>query len=789
VLKSMMELRLGAALRPMTTAAIARPKPTPNEIAAARPVSLSRIAYGTTVFVGAFLLFQVQMIVGKYLLPWFGGAPAVWTTCMLFFQIALLAGYAYAHASAAKLTPRRQGTLHLALLGIAVLAVAALGITWRSPITPPISWRPQPGQNPIAVITLVLAASVGLPFFVLSSTGPLMQRWFGDGDGNDARATYRLYSLSNLGSLGGLLSYPFLIERVLRVHQQAWMWSAGFAVFVACCGSLAVRRRQQPAPILHADRRGEVASAAPPGRQYVLWIALAACGSALLLATTNLLCQEVAVTPLLWVLPLALYLGSFILCFDHERWYRRGWWMAAYLLACVVVLRTLFAGATASLGQQIASLCVAMFCALMLCHGELAKCKPQTRYLTRFYLLIAAGGAVGGLLIVIVAPLVLRSFADFQILLLASGAVALLSLWNDQRSWMHRSPSWLPAVAVLGAMALPMTAILAPTPLWLLVPTDLIYRAALALPVMWAAFALWKRSATPARAGLVFVAFLSPLALFGYASFDQVRESTRACVMCERNFFGVKRVVQEGTHLTLINGRVRHGEQNLAAATHMEPTTYYARDTGVGLVLAGFPRTAAHANLNVGLVGLGAGTLAAYGRAGDNFRFYEIDPAVAEMSQGASPVFTFVRDGAARNQVILGDGRLVLEREVAGGDAMQFDVLVLDAFSSDAIPVHLLTKEAMALYLSRLRSAQSVLAFHISNRAVDLKPVLLNLAQHFGLTAVVVKNSNGTEWVLLARDPAALQSPDLKAASLPLTSERKIPLWSDDFSNLFEVLR
>lgn len=795
----------------MTTAAIAQPRST----ALPRALPAHRLAYFATTLISAFLLFQVQMIVGKYLLPWFGGTPFVWTTCMLFFQVVLLAGYAYAHVLSARLEARTQATVHLALLAIAAFAVVAFAILWQSPLTPPVSWRPEPGQNPIAVILGILTVSVGLPFFALSSTGPLMQRWFSENNVGDDRATYRLYSLSNLGSLAGLLSYPFAIERLLPVREQAWMWSAGFAAFVIVCGTVAALRCSDPRyglgngarlrasltwgrrassskgsgvatrPFDASEQRGS----APTLRCYALWLALAACGSALLLATTNLLCQEIAVTPLLWVLPLAIYLISFIVCFDHERWYQRGWWFVAYVFACIMALRTLFAGISASLAHQIGWLCAALLATVMLCHGELAKTKPQARYLTRFYLLIAAGGALGGILIVIVAPLVLRSFADFQIMLLSSGVVALLNLWSDRASWLHRSPSWLPAIAVLGAAALPTIAVLAPTPLWLLVPTNVAYRAVLAFAAAWAAWALLRKSARPAVAAWVAAAFLVPLGLFAYAGFDYTHAQMRACVRCERNFFGVKRVVNEGPRLALINGRVRHGEQYTAAPMHMEPTTYYARDTGSGLLLANFPRTPDHPALDIGVVGLGAGTLAAYGKPGDHFRFYEIDPAVTQMSQGSAPVFSFLRDSSATSEIIVGDGRLLLEREAGNPSAMKFDVLVLDAFSSDAVPVHLLTREAMALYLSRLRGPQSVMAFHISNRAVDLKPVLLNLAQHYALASCAVKNQNGTEWVLLARTPSALALPNLEAASRPLASSRRIPLWTDDFSNLFDVLR
>ncbi|HEX2099328.1 MAG TPA: hypothetical protein VHF69_01625, partial [Candidatus Synoicihabitans sp.] len=376
--------------------------------------------YAITVFTGAFLLFQVQPLIGKFILPWFGGSPGVWTACLLFFQTLLLGGYAYAHVLTSKFAPTRQAVIHLGLLVVALAFV---------PIAPAEAWKPGPAEDPTGRILLLLAATIGLPYFVLSATGPLLQRWFSQT--HAGVSPYRLYALSNVGSLLALLSYPFLVEPWLTRHQQAWLWSAGLILFVGVCGSCAWRLRR-------LARAGRVAAATvetaraerPTPAAQALWITLPAVASILLLAVTNKLCQDVAVIPFLWILPLALYLISFILCFDHPRWYRRGLFATLVTLAIGVVCYLLFEGNGAPLEQQVIGYLVLLFTACMLCHGELYRLKPAPAYLTRYFLAIAAGGAAGGLFVGLAAPYLFSQYWELHVglwsLAYVMGLVALL---------------------------------------------------------------------------------------------------------------------------------------------------------------------------------------------------------------------------------------------------------------------------------------------------------------------------------------------------------------------------
>jgi spermidine synthase len=665
------------------------------------------------ILLSAFLLFLVQPLLARLILPWFGGSAAVWTTCMLFFQTLLLAGYGYAHGTNARLSPRAQAMVHSALLAAAVAAL---------PIAPAERWKPSGTEEPISAILLLLLATVGLPYFLLAATSPLVQAWFARIRPGDN--PYRLFAASNLASLVAVVGYPFAIEPWLGGREQVLAWSWLFAVFAASCAALAWLAARGPAP----GRAALAAWPAPAPRaaDYALWLALSAAGSALLLAVTNHITQNVAAVPLLWLAPLTLYLLTFILAFEGGRIYRVeiAWtfvlvWLAG--MAWLVADRSLQFDLPLQLGVWLSGL----FVACLFCHGELYRSRPHERHLTAFYLTVAAGGALGGAFVAVLAPLAFDAYHELGIALIAVAALAALRF------------------APLGTFA----------------------RGA-SLAVLLAASAC--------------------------AAYDAMR-FRRDVVFAERNFYGVLRVKEYGapgeeTRLRrLLHGVILHGEQYLHPSRRREPTTYYQASSGIGAVLrarAGGPP------LRVGVVGLGAGTLAAWGRPGDVYRFYDINPEVIAVARSH---FSFLADSEAAIELALGDARLVLERE----PPQRFDVLAVDAFSSDAIPVHLLTREALAVYLRHVKR-DGIVAFHVSNRFLDLVPVVARVARENGAHAVVVYDESDdanpdkttTDWVLVARDPKVLEAPEIRAAGARAPEERPDwRTWTDDYSNLVQILK
>jgi len=700
--------------------------------------TLTMARYALAILLGSFLLFQVQPVVGKYILPWFGGTPAVWTTCMLSFQVLLLVGYAYAHGLATWLTPRRQAVLHLVLLA---------GSMALLPITPSETWKPAGDESPTWRILCLLAASIGAPYVLLASTSPLMQSWFART--HAGRSPYRLYALSYFGSLAALVSYPFLVEPALRLGTQTWSWSLAYVVFAVFCGFCAVgvylAKPAAAADTTPADESPRAAETAPverPGAvDQILWLALSACGSVLLLATTNQMCQEVAVVPFLWVLPLALYLVTFIICFDHERWYRRGLfgplWIPAVAGACYMLIR----GAHITLWIQIAVLASTMFVGCMICHGELVRLKPNPRHLTQFYLLIAAGGALGGVLVTLVAPVVFAGYWEYHTSLVAVYGLLLAAILRSRGREPIRPGQrwrWYVALATFGLMA----------------------------------------------------GVLITLAV-GEASVAVVRS---------RNFYGLLQVLEfnekpNGKYLLLRHGRIEHGFQFVDPEKRRWPTAYFGRDTGVGITLEHYPRGNGNnrRGLRIGVIGLGVGTLATYGKPGDQIRFYEINPDVIRLSEEQ---FSYRRDSQAKVDVVLGDARISLERALAAGRPEAFDILVVDAFSSDAIPMHLLTRECFAIYWKHLKP-DGILAVHISNRNLDLRPVVRALAADGDREAVFFASGTNdaqgvlpSDWVLVTSNRKFLDQPAVRKAITPWPNDVPEPiLWTDDFSNLFDVLK
>jgi hypothetical protein len=757
-----------------------------------RPHARSGVIYGCAIFLGAYLLFQVELILGKLVLPWFGGTPAVWTACLLVFQVLLLAGYAYARLFAFRLSARNQGLVHLGVLGSSLLLLIFLAFLWPAPITPSATWRPHGTENATWFIVRFLLAGIGLPFLVLASTGPLLQHWFAQE--SPGRPPYRLYALSNLGSLLGLLVYPLLLEPFLRLHTQAWIWTASYAIFLGLCGRCArrvslIRKGDHTSPLV-----GE-ATPAPKISQYLLWTALAACASVFLLATTNMICQDVAVIPFLWVLPLSLYLISFILCFENERWYRRDVFHALF------VLTVCFAGAyrmprsgAAHLVGLLISYSALLFTGCMVCHGEVARLKPVARYLTSFYLSIALGGALGGVFVSIAAPRIFSDYRELILAVIACCALLLGSAVSNRGSWWYRGRRWM-GFAGLVALILSL-----PIVLQLLRANSIAISdpsryaaagaaAAIALVVFFA-----DRSRPNEKSDLVWVRAVA-LTLLALASAEWLLPLMRPSLDLaqRRNFYGVLslREIQPDNVLRLVHGQTIHGYQSLDPTLRRVPIMYYGYQSGVGILMRNLPAGPHH----VGLIGLGTGSLAAFGHPGDYFRFYEINPEEIPWSAGDHPYFTYIRDSAARVDVLLGDARLSLEAEAAAGELQRFDVLVLDAFSGDAIPAHLLTREAFEIYLKHLKGPQSVIAAHITNRVLNLEPVLAGIAQSLNLKGVhiyrpwMTDQSATSDWVLLSGDPAWLSAPEIVGAGKPLVARQSLPLWTDDYSNLLRVLR
>ncbi|HEX2854852.1 MAG TPA: fused MFS/spermidine synthase [Opitutaceae bacterium] len=752
------------------------------------------LPFAFTIFAGAFLLFAVQPLIGKFILPWFGGGPGVWATCLLFFQMLLLAGYAYAHFTTSRLTPRRQALVHLGLL---VLALAVL------PIIPDARWKPAGGSDPVWGILLLLTVTLGLPYFVLSSTGPLMQQW--SSRTLNAGSPYRLYALSNAGSLLALLGYPFYFERVLSRQAQAGLWSVGFGIFALGCAWCAwrVARTAGPLPAAAPAATGETETPAPPpaAGDRVLWFTLSGAASILLMATTNKLCQDLAVIPFLWVLPLSLYLVSFILCFDHPRWYSRGFFGGLFILGALVDCQLLFSGHTAPLMHQVVGYSTTLFAGCMLCHGELYRLRPPATHLTSFYLSIAGGGAAGGVLVALIAPLVFNRFLELHI------GLWLLSYLLGVLCFRQRSRA-LALGAAAGALAATFVIPLLKT---LQEHSDTPF-ASFGIQLQrfhgehWSLMAVFvivllvgtmekRRFIREWRPRLG--AFPMTLSLgLGILLMFLVHEDERLVISTSRNFYGVLKVFEhspddpQSHYFSLVHGVTAHGLQFAEMPQAAWATTYYGNRSGVGLAIEHTPRGSGR---KIGLVGLGTGTLAIHGRADDKMRIYEIDPDVERLARSR---FTYLALSPADVEVVLGDARLSMERELANGQRQNFDVLALDAFSSDAIPVHLLTVEAFTTYLAHLKP-NGVIAVHTSNRYLDLRPVVENAAKHFGLESAVISDDENedwwvyrTTWILLTKNQALLDNEEIAKVTEILTPpKRAVPLWTDDHASLIEILK
>jgi hypothetical protein len=707
------------------------------------------LLYAAAIFLSSSLLFLVEPMAGKRLLPLLGGSAAVWTTCLVFFQTALLVGYLCAHGIATRLRPKTQAIVY-GLLLIISLAQVAMNLNPHLHAST---------AQPIGSVLTMLSGLMGLPFLVLSATSSLLQAWYArtprqaesaSGDSSAmaeaGRPPYRLFAISNFGSLLALVIYPILIEPYFSLRTQTLAWSIGFLVFALACAAISLGAgfsTQRPAQASSAARAGqdgespvgaiaeatysavalrEAAGNPPAQRDRALWLPLAACGSLLLCAVTSHLSQNIAAIPLLWILPLTIYLLTFVIAFNGKFYWR---WLMVRLLAV----------ALGSLGYFIAKpdedlpiaisvplFCLVLFIACLFCHGELYRRRPAPRYTTQYYLLIAAGGALGSMFVGVWAPYIFRG--------------------SYEMAW------------------------------------SLVYTAALAAAVMWKEHWGW-RFLWPALTAAMLVVVVLQVRAYGQNTIVQVR-----------SFYGAMRVLEErdaeaGMFRTLVHGTIQHGTQYFGSDDdRTSPTTYYVHNSGIGLALdlccGNRPR-------RVGVIGLGAGTLAAYGKPGDVFRFYEIDPRVETIAKN---VFTYLRESKAKIELVEGDARLSMEAE----PPQQYDVIAVDAFSGDAIPVHLLTAEAVRLY-QRHMSAGGILAFHVSNSYLDLPPVVAQEAEHAGLSAVIISNPEdeyggyAADWVLVTANRDFLALRKVSDAAAEIEPKPGLRLWTDDYSSLWPIVK
>jgi hypothetical protein len=720
-----------------------------------------------TAFLSAALLFVVQPMIGKMLLPLLGGAPSVWNTCMVFFQAVLLLGYLYAHLATRWLGARRHALVHIAVM-LLPLAVLPMSLSEHA-----IAAVPRAG-NPLPWLLGFLAMTAGLPLFVVSATAPLLQKWFAGTTHPRAHDPYFLYAASNAGSMVGLLSYPALVEPMLRVSEQMRWWAGGFGVLillVAGCGFVVWRSRG------NADVPANVAESADVGvvtwRRRLRWIALAFVPSSLMLGVTTYLTTDVAPLPLFWVVPLALYLCTFILVFARRPLLPPAWLGRVLCLPVLVLVVAFIVEATRPAGLLVPLHLIAFFAAAWICHGELSKDRPATSHLTEFYLCLSVGGVLGGMFNALAAPLVFSTVLEYPLVMILVTAIRPAG----DRGLRPQDAAW--AVVILALTAGLIFAVQRPG------------REPSALETVWIfavpALLTYRLVQRPARFALALGAML--LASRWYTS----AHGHTLCV--ERNFFGVLRVTvdPERKFRQLIHSSTIHGRESLDSSRAGEPLAYYHRSGPLGQIMTVY--SAAPAATRVAIIGLGAGSMASYAMATQDWTFYEIDPAVERIARDTR-YFSFLAGCAARElRIELGDARLRM-REAPNG---RYGLIVLDAFSSDSIPMHLITREALQLYMAKLND-NGVLAFHISNRRLNLRPAIANLAHDAGLvclaradTAMTPEEQAGgkqaSDWAVMARrkhDLGSLAS-DARWQQLPLVARHGV--WTDDFCNIFSALR
>ena len=682
-----------------------------------------------TIFLGAFLLFQVQPLIAKVILPYFGGGAAVWTACLLFFQAFLLLGYLYAHLLSKIGSFKQQALLHGVLLLISLLLLP-IGISSMEYVAT--------ANMPLVNILSLLTISIGLPYFMLSSTGPLVQHWFSLVNQN--KLPYKLYSLSNLASLIALLSFPFLIEPFFTSGQQSLYWSVMYFVYALVMLVLLFRLINSAITNTnkheHTTNNNELVEPLITHKYTqwlpLLWLGFSTLGVVLLVSTTNAMTQNVPPVPFLWILPLCLYLLSFIISFHSPKWYVRWYWFALFILTAFIALFMFFIGSQFDITSQVVIYSSILFSACMLCHGELARLKPEPSKLTFYYLTLAFGGFLGSVLVAFVAQNIFTQFLEFPLAIVGLFLLFSCAVFSENKRFDKLSVISFSLAILCGVT-------------------------------------LWQ---------------LNQL----YVKTD---------VHSERNFYGILSVkdveINGSKERRLIDGTTSHGTQSLTSKLAHVPMSYYRENTGVAIALEQFSvlKTLNQQSLNVGFIGLGAGTLAAYGNKGDNYRFYELNPAVVD---AAKQYFSYLKDSKADIEIVLGDGRVSLAKELNDNQKENFDVLVIDAFSGDSIPQHLLTVEAMNLYWQHLNE-QGVIAVHISNTHLNLLPLMQGLTQESAKELVYFKtkaqteNGHDTQWVWLTNNQTLLNNRVTKAYRTKLVSNEETVVWTDDFSHLLSVLK
>jgi hypothetical protein len=725
------------------------------------------IVFTLSMFASASLLFLVEPMIAKMLLPLLGGTPAVWNTCMVFFQVMLLAGYFYAYVVMRWLGRRAQILIHVGMVAVPLLVL---------PLHLPMGSEPPTDRSPVFWVLGVLAMSVGLPFFVLASSTPVLQRWFGGSGHEQSADPYFLYAASNVGSLAGLMAYPLAMEPMLRLSEQSRIWRYGYigfvAMTVACAALVWNRKTERVVPDLS---RAEAAGPVWPER--LRWVALAFVPSSLMIGVTTALTTDVPAIPLFWVMPLALYLISFIFVFAKRQVISHEWIIRRLPFLILAALVPVVSQTKLPLAVMLALYLTVLFAVAMMCHGELARTRPEVERLTEFYLWISVGGVVGGVFNSLVAPLVFRSVLEFPLVLIAAAllrpGIDVRPLAGAEWVWARRKDWLLPL-----ALGLCMLTVILVVGKMGIRPSRALNIALFGYAMLWC-LSFGKR---PVRfaAG---VAALFVASTFYPGSFGRVLHT-------ERSFFGVSRVTEdpEGRFRYLFHGGTAHGIQSLDPARSREPLAYYSRTGPAGEIFR-------FAHGDVAVVGLGAGALACQLAPGEGLTYYEIDPSVVRIAEDTK-YFTFLSQCAPEAKVVLGDARLRL-RDAPDG---RYGLIVLDAFSGDSIPMHLVTREALAMYRRKLAPG-GVIAFHISNLYLQLSPTLAALADDAGMVSLIEDDSavpakeiaDGkfpSKWMVMGRSEGDLAGL-ARSGGRWVAAERKVGarVWTDDYSNMLGIIK
>tara|TARA_R110002153_G_scaffold25502_6_gene80783 strand:- start:9385 stop:11466 length:2082 start_codon:yes stop_codon:yes gene_type:complete len=688
--------------------------------------------YFISVFISAFLVFQIQPIISKIILPWFGGGASVWTTCMLFFQFFLLVGYLYAYILTKILRVKYQIAMHLACL---LLSLFLLPINIADIQNIVIS------GSPTWAVLKVLFFSLGFPYLILSANTPLLQHWF-TSETNGANP-YRLYAISNVGAFLALISYPVVIEPFMPLDWQIKLWSTIYWLFVLMVGWIFyIVAKQNSHDRLSIDE--QLISSKIHFSRLILWFMLSALGVILLVSTTNALTQNIPPVPFLWIVPLAIYLLTYVVAFSNIAIYVRNIWLPFFMLLSFVALLIYFIGGQFDIITQLLIYLLILLCGCMICHGELNSLKPKHGNTTLFYLMLSAGGVFGSFLVTFVAKSLFDEFLEFPLAIFGVLVLASASMWWNKQNRLTEAKSSGASVVAKNQLSI------------LTIGTAVV-------ALVWL-FAFGKLNNQ-------------------YQQYDIAKA---------RNFYGILSVkdISEGkvNERRLIDGTTSHGSQSLPLSKSTVPLSYYRPGTGVQLVIEELSNDRP---LQVGIIGLGVGALAAYGQLGDHYTFYELNPLVADF---ANRYFSYLGSTEADVDVRLGDARVTLQNELDLGDNNAFDLLIIDAFSGDLIPTHLMTQEAFLLYQQHIK-AQGVMALHISNRHLSLLPVIMNHSKSLNMQVMLFETpgdgyEHDAQWVILTNNSLVTQSPKLMAMQTPIAKgQYQNVLWTDDYSSLLAILK